>query len=57
MESTYSFDENDNLVEATKIFKKDSVTLARRTFQIIESQLVITETVNRKTGSRTFDRQ
>ena len=57
MESTYSFDEDDNFIEETKIFKKDSVTLSRRIFQVVENQLVITETVNGKTGSRTFDRQ
>ena len=57
MESTYSFDEEENLIEETKIFKKEHVTLSRRIFQVVESQLVITETVNQKTGSRTFDRQ
>ena len=57
VEITVSFDGEDNLQQVSKITKGGKTIETNRSFKIVNNQLVLAQSCNGASGSRTFDRQ
>merc|ERR1712241_33891 len=57
VEITVSFDADDNLQQVSKITKGGKTIETNRSFKIVNNQLILAQSCNGKSGSRTFDRQ
>merc|ERR1712141_245449 len=58
VEITTAFDDNGDLVQTSKVFKGGKLKSENvRKFEIKNGQMIITQTCNGKTGTRTFTKQ